>query len=137
VFGDRKHGKKYKGGLGFSNEAFASGFNSGLASSVAGMAGTFTSGALGQLNLKDGNNISLNGHTFDTAEIQKLNSFTGSLVGTGVSYAMTGETTLNVLNLRDLTKGKLNSGLLEMRLGGEGGFGMSIGTGGTDMSLGT
>jgi hypothetical protein len=51
---------------------------------------------------------------------------------------MTGEATLNVLNLSDLIGGKLGSmGLLELHLGGEKGVSMSIGSGGTDISLGT
>jgi hypothetical protein len=124
-------------GLTWNRDVFDDGFKSGLVSSAVSMAGTFTSGALGQINMKDGNSIWLNGHTFDTNSIQKLNSLTGNLVGAGLNYAMTGEATLNVLNLSDLTGGKLNSGLLELHLGGENGVSMNIGTGGTDISLGT
>jgi hypothetical protein len=51
---------------------------------------------------------------------------------------MTGEATLNVLNLKDFTGNSNHSmGLLELHLGGDNGFGMSLGSGGTDVSLGT
>jgi hypothetical protein len=65
-----------------------------------------------------------------------MSNFVGGLAGAGVSYAMTGEVALNVLNLSDLTGGKLSSGLLELRLG-KNGTSMNIGTGGTDVSFGT
>jgi hypothetical protein len=86
-------------------------------SSAVQAARTAADGLLGAVTLKDGNGISLNGHTFDTGGIQQLNSFAGSLAGMGVNYALTGEAAMNVLNLRDLTGGALNSGLLELRLG--------------------
>jgi hypothetical protein len=126
-----------KNGLGFDSDAFSKSIQAGLVSGAAQVTQTVTSGLLGNINLKDGNGITLNGHTFDTNSIQKLNNFTGSLAGAGVTYAMTGEATFNALNLADLTGGALKSGLLEMHLGGENGFGMSIGTGGTDVSYGT
>jgi hypothetical protein len=109
---------------------------SSIVYAVANMASTFATGALGRANLQIWNDA-LNEDTFNVGGIQKLNSLTGNLVGAGLNYAMTGEATLNVLNLSDLTGGKLNSGLLELHLGGEDGVSMSIGTGGTDISLGT
>jgi murein DD-endopeptidase MepM/ murein hydrolase activator NlpD len=113
-----------------------SSFKSGLVSSAVSMTSTFTTGALGQANLQIWNDA-LNGDTFNVEGIQKLNSLTGNLVGAGLNYAMTGEATLNVLNLSDLTGGKLSSGLLELHLGGEKGVSMNIGSGGTDISMGT
>jgi hypothetical protein len=77
-------------GFGFSEEAFKAGMNKGVVSAVAGMASTFTSGALGLGNLRDGNGIALNNRTFNVEGIGKLNDFTGSLVGGAVSYGMSG-----------------------------------------------
>ena len=60
-----------------------------------------------------------------------------------IGYAISGEMTLNVLNLGFLAGEEntalnriLSTGLLEMRLGGESGFSMNIGTGGVDASIG-
>jgi hypothetical protein len=51
---------------------------------------------------------------------------------------MTGEATLNVLNLKDFTgNDKQGLGLLELHLGGDKGISMNLGTGGTDVSYGT
>jgi hypothetical protein len=46
--------------------------------------------------------------------------FDSKAFSAGMTYAMTGEVTLNVLNLSDLTGGALSSGVLEMRLGKDG-----------------
>jgi hypothetical protein len=117
---------------------FDAGFNGGMVSAVAGMAGSFTTGALGQMNMGAGLEKVLGFNSGQIGEMRGFNSLMGGLAVAGVSYAMTGETTLNALNLKDLSGGKLGSmGLLELRLGGEGGVSMRIGTGGTDVSLGT
>jgi hypothetical protein len=127
------------GRLSFNGESFAAsmGAMDTWASVASAAAGSLAGGALGQANLKDGNGITLNGHTFDTKSIQKFNSLMGSLAGTGVSYAMTGEATLNILNLRDFTGNNgHNLGLLELRLGGDKGFSAGLGSGGADLSYG-
>jgi hypothetical protein len=50
---------------------------------------------------------------------------------------MTGEATLNVLNLKDFTgNDKQGLGLLELHLGGDKGISANLGTGGTDVSYG-
>jgi hypothetical protein len=49
---------------------------------------------------------------------------------------LAGNFNLNALNLKDLTGGALNSGLLELHLVKDG-MSMNIGTGGVDASLGT
>jgi hypothetical protein len=107
-------------------------------------AGSLAGDLLGELDLKDGNAIVLNGHTFDTKSIQNLNNFAGSLAGAGLGYAISGEMTLNVLNFGFLADGEdtalnriLSTGLLEMRFGGKDGFSLSVGSGGTDVSFGT
>jgi hypothetical protein len=128
------------GRLAFDGGGFTSSLTSMTtwASTAAAMTAAFTGGALGQANLKSGDGDLLNGDTFNTKAIQKLNNFTGSLAGAGVSYAMTGEATLNVANLKDFTRnGNHNLGLLELHLGGETGFSVNLGTGGTDVSYST
>jgi hypothetical protein len=77
-------------------------------------------------------------------EMQQFNQFAGSLAGAGLGYAVNGKMTLNVLNFGFLAGSEdtalnriLSTGLLEMRLGGEDGFSMSVGTAGTDVSFGT
>ena len=47
-----------------------------------------------------------------------------------------GKTTFNVLNLSTFTKGQVYGGLVEMNIGGDDGFSMNWGTGGTDISAG-
>jgi len=68
--------------------------------------------------------------------VYNLNNTLGSLAGQGVNFALTGDFALNVLNMSDLTGGKLKNGLLELHLGRNGAT-MNIGMGGADVSLGT
>jgi hypothetical protein len=53
--------------------------------------------------------------------IQKFNKTVGGLAGQGVNYALGGDFTVNVLNLRmlgiDIKGGRLESGLFEVGLG--------------------
>ncbi|OJF77764.1 MAG: hypothetical protein BKP49_01970 [Treponema sp. CETP13] len=49
---------------------------------ASSMAGAGITSGLGELNLRDGNNILLNKQTFDTAGIQSFNSFAGSMGST-------------------------------------------------------
>jgi hypothetical protein len=125
-------------GFGFSSDAFNSGIKSGLVGAAGSMTSTFTSGLLGTVNLGE----KAAGFTgLQTKDIQRFNAMAGSFAGQGVEYALGGNFTLNVLNLSMLgiedRKGNAASmGLLEMRFGREG-FGMALGTGGADVSLGT
>jgi hypothetical protein len=68
-------------------------------------------------------------------DVYNLNNTLGSLAGQGVNFALTGDFALNVLNMSDLTGGKLKNGLLELHLGKNGAT-MNIGMGGADVSLG-
>ncbi len=70
----------------------------------------------------------------------KLSQLAGGLTSSGMEYALTGETKLNIVNLSMLglqgKSGLVSSGLLELNLGGSGSL-LSIGNGGTDISAGT
>ncbi len=69
-----------------------------------------------------------------------LSGLMQGLTSTGVEYAMTGATTLNVFNMgifgMEGKNGLVNTGLLEMNLGSDESL-FTLGTGGTDVSLGT
>jgi hypothetical protein len=107
-----------------------------LANVVSAGAGSLAGDALNKLN-----EVTVNTHAGFSFE-NKINAgdfanFAGSLAGAGAGYAIGGEMTLNVLNLKDLSGGELGStGLLELRLGKDG-TAMNLGTGGVDVSLGT
>ncbi|NNM67975.1 MAG: hypothetical protein HKM06_08205, partial [Spirochaetales bacterium] len=130
-------------GIGFDRNQFQNSWSNsaGYAEIASSMAQTFTSGAM---------NNTGRGFLGDSwSNYQKLGNFGGSLVGSGVSYAMSGSAMLNVANLADIsalsdllgfhgldalgsTSGS-GTGLLEMHLG-DNGFGMKIGSGGADVS---
>ena len=121
---------------------------------VAGAASTgmslVTNSVLNSLNMKQ-----VNG--FNSQQIQSMeamNGFVGSLTGIAVEYAIARQTTVNLLNLADIGQmfgieglmkkdeaGNLTgeyhrSGLVELRLGGDEGFKLAVGTAGTDMGIG-
>ncbi len=118
------------GYLEFNNDAFNEGaFGKNAWASVAGAAGsagvsTFLTG-----NITGFGKI----HAEDVSSVANL---AGGLASSGIQYGISGETTLNVLNFADLGGGK-SYGLMEMHLGGDRGFGMNLGSNGTDMSMGT
>lgn len=89
---------------------------------LSGMTGTAVSGAL---NLGTFGFIGEMGENAD-----RFTSLMGGLSASGLEYAVTGETTLNLLNM-----GTSNTGFLEMNLGGEGSL-FNFGTRGTDISVG-
>ncbi|MBW8002842.1 MAG: hypothetical protein FVQ80_12610 [Planctomycetes bacterium] len=109
---------------------------------ASGMTGTFVSSGLGEWNLADAEGFSGR----HIGQIGSLNSLAGGLASSAVEYALSGETTLNVLNFRDIAQlAGLNffrnedetwksHGLLEMHVGGEGPL-FNLGKGGTDLSL--
>jgi hypothetical protein len=105
---------------------------------VAGYLGSMTSTAVGGLL-----DTQMQGFVRDTyARGVAFDRFAGSLVGLGVNYAIAGEATVNLLNfdMFGATKADgtaLSHGLLELHLGGEDGFKARLGSGGTDMSIGT
>jgi hypothetical protein len=123
------------GGFGFDTKAFGQSLQAGLVGSLVQGAQTAASGLI---------NIGIEGLTGNAlANTSKMSNFIGGLAGQGVNAALGGAFTLNVLNMGFLAgEGNtalnrlLSTGLLEMRLGGESGFGMNIGTGGVDASIG-
>ncbi|MDR3166554.1 MAG: M23 family metallopeptidase, partial [Treponema sp.] len=123
-------------GFGWSENIFAQGMRSGAVNALVDMTGTFTGTMLGQLNLFDGNYNALAGNIFNRENIGKLNNLAGGLAAQGMSYALGQDFTVNLLNAGLLTRGKANTGLLELRIG-SGGAGMEFGDGGADISPGT
>jgi hypothetical protein len=118
------------GKLVWNDDSFLEGTlgKSAMASYASGMASSFTTGAL------DTQLRGFGGNTYTGG--LRLDALAGSLVGQGVGYAMTGDATLNLLNMRDLTGGKLQGGLLEMHIG-DAGLSMNMGMGGADLSYGS
>jgi len=120
------------GELGWDTNAFTRGaFGTGALASVAGAAG-----AAGTSTLLSGNLTGFSGlHKQDVLAVSNL---AGGFASSGIQYGMTGETTLNVLRLAGESQGRSwGYGLMEMHLGGDQGFGMNVGSNGTDMSVGT
>jgi hypothetical protein len=124
-------------GWGYDENAFLEGAlgKSATASVLGGMTSSLVSGSMGQWNLTDTNSNWLNSQTFKAADIRNLNGLAGGLASTAVSYGLTGEATLNIANMSMF--GGPSAGLAEMHLGGADGFSLNLGSGGTDVSLGT
>ncbi|WP_156809963.1 hypothetical protein [Spirochaeta africana] len=116
-----------------------------VAGYVGGMAGNITTQSLGRFNLHDSNGIALGSTIFDTENIGAFNSFAGGMTSSAIQYGMTGETTMNLLNLTDVTKifgmdplldrdgNELRMGFFEMRLGGGTEHMFGLGSGGMDI----
>jgi len=107
---------------------------------LSSMAGAGVNSVFDQINMTDSNNIALSENVFKTGNIKDFNALASGLTSSGIEYAMTGQTKLNIMNLGmfGLTNKdgeNLQSGLLELNLGGNGSI-FDIGTGGTDVSLG-
>ena len=126
------------GKLGWDKDAFLTGsFGTGTWASVAGASGSaFTSGLMSMANMVDGNGTILSSNVFNTRGISSFNNLTGGLVSTGIQYGMTGDATLNLMNIADFGSER-GYGLLEMHLGAKQGFSMNLGSNGTNVSLGT
>ncbi|MEE1211858.1 MAG: hypothetical protein UHO11_05110 [Treponema sp.] len=114
-------------------------------------AGALVTNCLGEMNLgtkvekltgKDGKTILNTIHTkvdgFNSSQIgsiQSFNSLVGGLATSALSYGLTGEATFNVLNISNFGAGA-SCGLLEVSVGNNG-VKTRLGTGGTDVSVGT
>jgi murein DD-endopeptidase MepM/ murein hydrolase activator NlpD len=122
-------------GFGWSADLFDQGIRGGAVNALLDMTGTFTGGVLGELDLYDGNYNALSGNIFSREKIAAFNDLAGGLAQQGVSYALGGDFTLNLLNAKLLTGGKADMGLLELRFGSDG-AGMELGGGGMDLSPG-
>ena len=132
------------GKLTFDKDAFGKSLYS--AETIGSVAGAGMTGGLSSINMRDANNLSLNSHTFKTSEIQALNSLAGGLVQNGVTLAMGGNASFNILNFADIagmfgmeyrngkTGAKASTGLLEISFGKDG-FKSRFGMGGTNISF--
>ncbi|WP_303921435.1 M23 family metallopeptidase [Treponema berlinense] len=95
---------------------------------VRGLGG-FTASALGTI---DYTGFNLN----QMQNISRFNSLVGGLTGNAAEYALTGQTSFNLLNLSQFSDNRLNSGLVELKIGKQGAK-LALGTGGTDINYST
>ncbi len=110
---------------------------------AAGTAGHFVNGGINRLTSNGSFGEALaDWSSTHQANVGQFANTMGGLTNTALTYGMTGNATLNVMNfnmfgMNDITgNGIVSSGLLEMNLGGNGSL-FSIGTGGTDVSYDT
>jgi len=117
-----------RSGFGFSGDFFAQSLRGNIGSAFSGMTGTFTSGLM---------DLGLEGLTKDfSVRGQKLSALTGGLASEGINYALGNDFTLNILNAGLFLDGNNSAGLVEMRIG-RNGISFELGSGGTDVSIGT
>ena len=128
---------------GGSWEDFAEDFDS--VSDWAGVAAATVQAGIGSLAgdffTTDGTNWGLEENIFNTGALQGAASLTGNLSGALTEYAMSGRTSLNLLNmsmfnLEGAKGGRLSGGLLQLNLGGGGNL-FNIGQGGWNTSIDT
>jgi peptidoglycan L-alanyl-D-glutamate endopeptidase CwlK len=122
-----------QGNLSWNWETFNNGVNSAGISALSSIAASFTTGIMGEWNTGTNGEKLAGFNRLSEANVGKLNSLAGSLVGQGVEYAFTGDYTFNVLNTGLFTNGAVNVGLLELHLGSE--TSMKLGTGGANVSI--
>ena len=79
------------------------------------------------INLRGGNNITLNSNPFNVGGIKALNGLDGGLVQNGVALAMGGNANFNLLSFKGV-------GMLEFSFGKDG-IKSKIGMGGTNISI--
>ena len=87
-------------GLAFNTDGFTKSLYS--ADTISGALGAGITGGMGALNLRDGNNITLNSKTFNTNGIKALNGLAGGLVQNGVALAMGGNANFNLLSFNTI-----------------------------------
>ena len=71
----------------------------------------------------------------DLFNARALGGLAGGLASAGMEYGLTGKTKLNVLNMADLTGGKVHGGLLELNINREGGSLFNVGRGGVGVNM--
>jgi hypothetical protein len=118
-------------GIGYSKDIFTSGIKNTLKSSAISMVSTFTTMSMQAANSGLDFNR-LKGIETYGKNVMDLNKLAGSIAGQGMSFALGGDFTLNVLNT-NLFSG-INCGLLELNIG-RNGVTMNIGTGGANVSI--
>jgi hypothetical protein len=120
-------------GLSWSRSAFRTGMRNGAVGALTAMTSSFTSG------LMNYGMEGFYGQVYNTGKT--LNNLAGGIAGQAVNYASGGNFDFNILNLGMLgiksnDRALISSGLVELHLGRDG-VSMNVGTGGTDISLGT
>ncbi|MBQ0003816.1 MAG: hypothetical protein KBT21_09805 [Treponema sp.] len=96
-------------------------------STIAGAVGAGVTAGLNGYFAADGNGIALNGKTFDTNSITRLNGFIGGLASNATSLIMGGDATFNLASI-------YGQGFLEFSFGQDG-VKARFGTGGANISL--
>ena len=96
---------------------------------LANLAGSFVSGGLGGVNLRDGNGVTLSDKVFNVKDISTMNGLAGGLASTVVNFGMTGNATFNLASIKGF-------GLLEVTIGKDG-ISAGIGSGGMSLSFET
>ena len=107
-----------KANSGWINEGFV---KNALTSGLSYGTGQAVKLGLDKFNLKDGIGKVLNGNIFNVMGISSFNNIASTAAMAGVEYLMNGETSINLLSLRDLGyKGAGDSGLLSVKFSNDG-----------------
>jgi len=121
------------GQFGFNSSGYVKGMigTEALDSYAGSMAGEFTKGSLGLLNLRDSLGLEWDEKIANRKNIYEFNSTIGNLVNAGIDFGLTGDTTINILNASDFIPG-LNSrvGLFELGIDSKRGVSTRLGMGG-------
>lgn len=126
----------------FDERGFSRGVtgNDAMARVASGVAGTFVRAGISEYTGRN----DYSGYSRAHMEgISSVSSLAGGIASTAVSWGMTGNATVNLLNtsmlkgfgLTDRAGGAVNTGLLELRIG-SGGARAAVGMNGTDMNVG-
>jgi hypothetical protein len=122
-------------GWGYSTGVFSRGMMNLPANMLSSMTSTLASGIVGTWNSGTGSGKLAGFSGANKENVGRLNNLIGGVAGQGVTYALGGDFTLNLLNLDLVSNGKIKTGLLELHLGRDG-VNMNFGTGGADVSVG-
>ncbi|MCL2245433.1 MAG: hypothetical protein FWC03_13360, partial [Treponema sp.] len=118
--------------FGYSTDIFLEGMDNVFRNTLTTVASAVTSTGLKAINSGLDMEKIIGFNQLNKSDLNNLNNLLGSLAGQGVNYALGGDFTLNVF---DWNFGNYNSGLLELRFGGDG-VSMNFGTGGANVSIG-
>ena len=128
-----------EGGAAFDADAFGNGVigKGAMASVAAGMAGTYVTGSL-DASISNSSLIGFSDKYF--GGVRNLTGTLGNIASTGVTYGMTGNASVNLLNtsmfgLKNKDGGIVNTGLFELSFGKDGTHG-AVSMSGTDLNVG-
>jgi hypothetical protein len=126
-----------KNGFGWSGDSFSSGLYGSLAGAASTGTASLVGGTFSWINTGDNANKLIGFSKENINNVASLNNLAGSLAGEGITYAFTGDLTLNLLNLNNTNSfSNVNLGLLELHLG-KNGLGMNLGSDGADINYRT